>query len=31
MRIFTMIGPDRFIPWSGSLEQALPPVPAAAD
>lgn len=27
---FTVIGLDRFIPRFGSLEQALPPGPAAA-
>ena len=30
LRIFTVIGLDRFIPRFGSLEQALPPGPAAA-
>jgi anti-sigma B factor antagonist len=31
LRIFTVIGLGRFIPRFGSLEQALPPGPAAAD
>lgn len=31
LRIFTVIGLGRFIPRFGSLEQALPPAPAAAD
>ena len=30
LRIFTVIGLGRFIPWFGSLDQALPPGPAAA-
>ena len=30
LRIFTLIGLGRFIPRFGSLEQALPPGPAAA-
>lgn len=29
LRTFIMIGLDRFIPWFGRLEQALPPGPAA--
>ncbi len=31
LRIFTMIGLGRFIPRFDSLDQALPPGPAAAD
>ena len=31
LRTFTVIGLGRFIPRFGSLDQALPPGPAAAD